>query len=73
MYMVGQDLWYTSLPNVLKVHNQVLEVLASAVENKCQSKVPDPLIQGTLFVKKGERAKQKFARKVVPMVSSHSD
>lgn len=71
--MVGQDLWYTSLPNVLKVHNQVLEVLASAVENKCQSKVPDPLIQGTLFVKKGERAKQKFARKVVPMVSSHSD
>ena len=51
----------------------MLEVLASAVENQRQSKVPEPSRQGILFVRKGEGAKQKSARKVMPMVSSHDN
>ena len=54
-------------------HNQVLEVLASAVKHQCQSKVPEPLRQGILFVRKSERAMQKYAWKVMPMVSSHDN
>ena len=54
-------------------HNQVLDVLASADENQCQSKVPGPSKQGIVFVRKGEGAKQKPAWKVVPLVSSRNN
>ena len=61
------------LHQYIRRRNQVLEVLASAVKHQCQSKVPEPLRQGILFVRKSERAMQKYAWKVMPMVSSHDN
>ena len=48
-------------------HNQLLKVLVSAVENQCHDKVSVSLrsLAGILFVRKGERAKEKSARKAL--------